>query len=316
MDIKNILILSMVKGVGPAFLKKNYYRLIHEISCEQIVNEHKPEELDNIEKYAKVADGVISDCKANEISMVSIFDADYPKQLLEISDPPSILFMRGNRSLINNTIAIIGTRNSTALGNNIAERLGAFFSKYFSICNGLVEGIDEHSIYQNGVVLSNVVGVVSGGLCYDETCSTHHKKIINDVLKAGGLVVSEYFPYQKEDKFSGSKASRIQAGLSLGLILVQSKLDGGSKYTINTFSRLPRVLGVIHYPSSKEYESDFFEANRTIVNDGMSGVAKIVGSKTKNNISLSSIVPISRKEDYEIFKSEILSQKQKQVSIF
>ena len=194
--------------------------------------------------------------------------------------------------------------------------MGAFFSNYFSICNGLVEGIDEHSIYQNGVVLSSVVGVVSGGLCYNETCSTHHIKIINDVLKAGGLVVSEYFPYQKEDKFSGSKASRIQAGLSHGLILVQSKLNGGSKYTINTFSKLPRVLGVIHYPSSKEYESESFEANRTIVNDGISGVAKIVGSKTKNGISLSSIVSISTKEDYKIFKSEILSQKQKQVSIF
>ncbi len=307
----------MVKGVGPAFLKKNYYRLIHESSCEKIVNEHKPEELGNIEKYAKIADGVISDCKVNEITMVSILDADYPKQLLEINDPPSILFMKGNKSIINNTIiAIIGTRNSTALGNNIAERLGAFFSNYFSICNGLVEGIDEHSIYQNGVVLSSVVGVVSGGLCYNETCSTHHIKIINDVLKAGGLVVSEYFPYQKEDKFSGSKASRIQAGLSHGLILVQSKLNGGSKYTINTFSKLPRVLGVIHYPSSKEYESESFEANRTIVNDGISGVAKIVGSKTKNGISLSSIVSISTKEDYKIFKSEILSQKQKQVSIF
>ncbi len=304
----------MVKGVGPAFIKKNCHRFINDNSCEQLVRESKPEELDNLVDYAKTADEIISDCEANGIKMVSIIDTDYPSQLKEIGDPPSILFMKGNRSLINNTIAIIGTRNSTELGNNIAERLGGYFSRYFSICNGLVEGIDEHSIYQNGVVSSNVVGVISGGLCYNETCSSHHIQIINDVLEAGGLVVSEFLPYQKEDKYSGIRASRIQAGLSYGLILVQSKLDGGSKYTINTFSKLPRVLGVIHYPTSKEYDSEVFEANRIIVEEKISGIEKMIGAKTKKYIKISSIVPISKKEDYETLKTAILIQKQKQFS--
>ena len=48
MDIKNILILSMVKGIGPAFIKKNCHRLINDSSCDQIVKESKPEELDNL----------------------------------------------------------------------------------------------------------------------------------------------------------------------------------------------------------------------------------------------------------------------------
>jgi hypothetical protein len=56
MDIKNILILSMVKGIGPAFIKKNCHRLINDSSCDQIVKESKPEELDNLVSYAKTAD--------------------------------------------------------------------------------------------------------------------------------------------------------------------------------------------------------------------------------------------------------------------
>ena len=72
MDIRNILILSMVKGIGPAFIKKNCHRLINDSSCDQIVKESKPEELDNLVTYAKTANEIMSDCEANDIKMISI----------------------------------------------------------------------------------------------------------------------------------------------------------------------------------------------------------------------------------------------------
>ncbi len=305
MDIKNILILSMVKGIGPAFIKKNCHRLLNDSSCEQLVRESKPEELDNLIDYAKAADEIISDCEANGIKMVSIIDADYPSQLIEIGDPPSILFLKGNLSLLNRIVAIIGTRHSSELGNKIAERVGCYFAKNFSICNGLVEGIDEHSIYVEGKVLSNVVGIISGGLCYNETCSTHHINVINDVLNAGGLIVSEFFPRQKEDMYSGSKASRIQAGLSHGLILIQSKVDGGSKYTLAKYAKLGRPIGVIHYPASTEYQSESFGANRLIAEKGKDGLAHMIGLKKTSAINIGSITTLSSKEDYNRFIKSI-----------
>lgn len=298
MDIKNILILSMVKGIGPAFIKKNCHRLINDSSCDQIVKESKPEELDNLVSYAKTADEIMSDCKDNDIKMVSIIDAEYPSQLKEIGDPPSVLFIKGKLSLLNHVIAIIGTRHSSELGNKIAERVGSYFADYFSICNGLVEGIDEHSIYVGSKVLSNVVGIISGGLCYNETCSSHHIQVINDVLEAGGLIISEYYPRQKEDIYSGSKASRIQAGLSHGLILVQSKADGGSKYTLSKFARLGRPIGVIHYPTSAEYESESFEANRLIAEKGKDGLAQMIGLKKTSSINIGPLIVLSNKDDY------------------
>ncbi|MDR4931695.1 DNA-processing protein DprA [Segatella bryantii] len=298
MDIKNILILSMVKGIGPAFIKKNCHRLINDSSCDQIVKESKPEELDNLVSYAKTADEIMSDCKDNDIKMVSIIDAEYPSQLKEIGDPPSVLFIKGNLSLLNHVIAIIGTRHSSELGNKIAERVGSYFADYFSICNGLVEGIDEHSIYVGSKVLSNVVGIISGGLCYNETCSSHHIQVINDVLEAGGLIISEYYPRQKEDMYSGSKASRIQAGLSHGLILVQSKIDGGSKYTLAKFAKLGRPIGVIHFPSSAEYQSESFGANRLIAEKGKDGLAQMIGLKKTSSINIGPLIVLSNKDDY------------------
>ena len=291
----------MVKGIGPAYIKKNCHRLINDSSCNQIVKESKPEELDNLGTYAKTADKIISDCNDNNIKMISIIDAEYPYQLKEIGDPPSVLFIKGNLSLLNHVVAIIGTRHSSELGNKIAERVGSYFSNNFSVCNGLVEGIDEHSVYVGGKILPNVVGIISGGLCYKETCSSRHIQVINDVLDAGGLIISEFYPRQKEDMYSGSKASRIQAGLSHGLILVQSKIDGGSKYTLAKFAKLERSIGVIHFPTSAEYQSESFGANRLIVEKGKDGLAQMIGLKNKSAIKSRAIIVLSSKDDYDIF---------------
>lgn len=309
MDIKNLLILSMVKNIGPVFIKKNRQRLSQIMSCEEIVCEVKPEELDNISHYDTVADEIISDSKANDIKMISVLDEAYPSQLLEIGNPPSVLFLKGNESLLDNVVAIIGTRHSTELGNRIAERVGAYFSEKYSICNGLVEGIDEHSIYNNGHVTKNVVGIISGGLLYKETCTSNHVRIIDDVINAGGLIISEFYPRQKEDKFSGSKASRIQAGLSHGLILIQSKVDGGSKYTLATYAKLNRPLGVIHYSSSEEYNTDVFGANRLIIEKGEDGLAQMIDMKKASSLNVGNIIALSGKDDYDKLIKEIEKHK-------
>ena len=308
MDIRNILILSMIKGIGPAFIKKYRDRLLKEESCDNIIKEHKPDELENIDAYAIKADEIISNCKLHEIKMISILDNEYPRQLIEIGDPPSVLFVKGNEALLNKVVAIIGTRKSTELGNRIAERVGSYFCTQYAICNGLVEGIDEHAIYHNGHIANNVVGIISGGLCYKETCSSSHIKIIDDVLNANGLIISEFFPKQKEDKYSGSKASRIQAGLSQGLILVQSKVDGGSKYTIEKFVKLGRPLGVIHFPTSEEYNTDVFGANRLIVEKGVNGIAQILGLKKTSSINVKKILALTSKSDYDWLIDEIESK--------
>jgi DNA processing protein len=303
----------MAKGIGPAFIKKHKDRLSQEHTCDNIIKEHKPDELENIDAYAIKADEIISDCNLHKIKMISILDNEYPRQLFEIGDPPSVLFVKGNDALLNKVVAIIGTRKSTELGNRIAERVGSYFSSQYAICNGLVEGIDEHAIYHNGQIAKKVVGIISGGLCYRETCSNNHIRVIDDVLNASGLIISEFFPKQKEDKYSGSKASRIQAGLSHGLVLVQSKVDGGSKYTLAKFAKLGRPIGVVHYPSSEEYGTDIFGANRLILEHRKEGLAQMIDVKKSSSLNVGSIIALSSKEDYDKLIREI---ENKEVGLF
>lgn len=310
MDIKNILALSMIKGIGPAFIKRNINRIASDTNCYALVEEHKAEQVERVSACLEKADKIIKDCARYGIEIISIISPNYPNCLKEINDPPCVLFAKGNKKLLNKCIAIIGTRKSTNLGNKIAEKIGNYFSKNYAICNGLVEGIDEHSIYVEGKILPNVIGIISGGLCYEETCSKVHIKVINDVLHAGGLVITEFFPHIKEDKFSGSKASRIQAGLSQGLILVQSSIDGGSKYTIASFAKLGRAMAVVHYPISKEYQDNSFSGNRLIVEEKYEGIAKMISLKTISKINIKSITVLERKEDYTSFVRRMTEHEQ------
>jgi len=309
MRTKDILILTMVKGIGPATIKKNMHRLISDVNAYDLIRELKPVELENLSTYENDAEIIISICQKEGIEIIDITSWAYPSSLLEISNPPAILYVKGNKKLIEKVIiAIIGTRHSTELGNRIAERLGGYFSQRFAICNGLVEGIDEHSIYVNEKVVPNAIGIISSGLCYKSTCSQNHIRVIEDVLKAGGLIISEYPPMKKEDQYSGSASSRIQAGLSSGIILVQSKIDGGSKYTLDKFIKLGRVVGIVNFPTCPEYQDDTFEANRLIVREKECGLAKFVGLKTGKTLNVRAIIPITSKDDYKEFENELTTQ--------
>jgi len=306
MNTRDIIALTMVKGIGNAFIKKNINQIVLSPSLKEFLSTSNYL-LDEfiLNQLLEKAEVVLDECQECGYRVVDISEAGYPKMLKSISDPPAVLYMLGNTKLLDKVIAIIGTRHSSDLGNRIAEKVGKYFSGYYSICNGLVEGIDSHSIGIRGTVIPNAIGVISGGLNYKSTCSASHKKIINEVLAAGGLIISEFEPNRKEDQFSGSKVSRIQAGLSSGLILVQSSVGGGSKYTIKEFSKLGRTIGVIHYPANKEYFDDSFSANHLIAEKGIDGIAQIVGLKSTKTVNIKSIVVLQGQNDYDTFIGQL-----------
>ncbi len=82
---------------------------------------------------------------------------------------------------------------------------------------------------------------------------------------------------QKQDRFSVIKSCRIQAGLGDGLILIQSSVDGGSRFTVKAAIELNRLLGVI-YP----------------VKTDMSTIAKILGFNTPDCLIVISFIPKKR----------------------
>lgn len=306
----NVFALSKIKGIGPAFIKRNLPQIkssIHDL--DSLLSLAPKINKDEFQEILNSCEDVLENADNQKIKVISIVDNDYPKNLLELKDPPPVIFLRGKIENLEKCIAIIGTRKSSSLGEKIASRIGEFFCQNWSICNGLVDGIDKHSIQGESTFYPNVTGVLSGGLNFSKTCSKTTQNLANKVLENSGLLISEFEPDQKEDQFSGSKASRIQAGLSLGLILIQSSLDGGSKYTLKAFSELNRVLGIIEFRGNQEYEtSELFEANRKIISEKENGIAKMISANGITNIRFKEILNIAKKEDYKLFEDAILKK--------
>lgn len=195
---------------------------------------------------------------------------------------------------------------ATSQANSIANKVGAYFSINNALCNGLVDGIDRHCVENGNTVFKNTIGILSGGLNFRHTSSRITCELAEKVLKEDGLLISEVEPDKKEDQFSGSKASRIQAGLSSALILIQSSFDGGSKYTIKAFSKLNRIVGYISFTGNKEYDSDInFSANRTFDMLGLEGVAMMCDIKKVSSLSIKRLIPIHSSQDYEIVVEEL-----------
>jgi len=318
--VRYILALIKIKGVGSVFIKKRlsifqkYTNNIEEFkrAFNKSLSEKEQEKID-IDYYLDEADELLDECKRENITVIDISNTLYPKNLLELRDPPAILYAKGNLGLLRKkVVGIIGTRKATTLGKNIANKVGAFYSQDFSIINGLVEGIDSSAVRDKNSVHSNVIGILSGGLNFHFTSSKITQGLAEKVLNNNGLLLSESKPNQKEDTFSGSKSSRIQAGISDALILIQSSIDGGSKYTLNAFKVLERPLGVIDFKNNEEFNTnENFSANRLLLQHNKVGLSFICERIKNKNIDLKDytkstkikrikIIAIKNKEDYSM----------------
>jgi DNA processing protein len=304
---KNIIALSLIKGIGAAFMKQNIDLISnYKNNLEMLSGLSSKINIIDLTENIIYAEEIIKECQINNIKLLTIVDTDYPKKLLEIKDPPSVIYLKGNYSLLSKGIAIIGTRKSTELGNKIAAKLGEYFSKNWAICNGLVDGIDKNVVLIKNEIIPNVIGILSGGLNFEKTSSKVTKELAFIVLENNGLLISEQEPNKKEDQFSGSKASRIQAGLSRGLILIQSSVSGGSKYTLKSFSEVKRPIGVIAFEGNFEFQnSEEFSANRLLIAENKKGLLKMCDIKKAENLKTSEIIKIASLEDYSIFENKI-----------
>jgi len=314
-----IIALSALKGIGPAFVKKvvsnnpfDNSNLIQEIKDITTAN-NKLFDDDTIYEAVETAKEIFYNCKEEGITIIELTNSDYPTLLKEIKDPPSVIYCKGNLDLLyNKTVCIIGTREPNENAVKISERIGSFYSNSnWAICNGLAEGVDNYSIKSNEQIRNKVIGIMAGGLNYN-TQKTLLKKTAENAEKTienGGLLVSEMPPDKKEDTFSVVKSCRIQAGLSNGLILIQSSLDGGSRFTTKSFCETQRPIAVVN-PVQSDFDLPTYNANKEIIQNNKKGLSKFTEIK-EDKIQTTKIFILKSKDDYTEFEALMNSRPQK-----
>jgi DNA processing protein len=163
----------------------------------------------------------------------------YPRGLLEIYDPPPLLYVRGDPEVLNRyAIAVVGTRRPTPYGNQITERLSRDLAERgLLIVSGLARGIDSSA--HRGACSSSrgvTVGVLGCGI--DVIYPKENRKLFAEVEKRGA-VISEFPIGTHPAPENFPVRNRIVAGMALGVVVVQGAQYSGSLIT----SRLAMEFG-------------------------------------------------------------------------
>lgn len=183
-------------------------------------------------------------CREHDIQMLCMNDAKYPKRLTECTDPPLMLFYKGQADLNRqHVIAVVGTRHCTTYGQDLIRSFLADLSRLCPdtlIVSGLAYGVDIHAHRDALDNNMDTVAVLAHGL--DDLYPPRHRDTANEMVFHGGLL-TEYMTHTKIDKLNFVRRNRITAGLSDATIVVESAEKGG---------------GLITARISREYNRDVF----------------------------------------------------------
>lgn len=168
-----------------------------------------------------------------EDKFFTIEDEIYPESLKNIYNPPKKIYYKGNLNLLKESkmIGIVGTRNNSSYGNLCCEKIVKdLIEEDVVIISGFARGID--SIAHKTCIENNgkTIAVVASGLdiVYPSSNLNLWKK-----MEEKGLILSEYEFGTKPFRANFPQRNRIIAGLSKGVIVVESKEKGGSLVTAN-----------------------------------------------------------------------------------
>lgn len=188
--------------------------------------------------------------------LVTLADADYPRLLLETSDPPAVLFAVGRRELLSRpSLAIVGSRNATQQGVANAEAFaGALARSGLTIVSGLALGIDAaaHRGALDADSDAGTIAVVGTGV---DVVYPASNRALTQRVREEGLVVSEFPLRTPAIAHNFPRRNRIIAGLARGVLVVEAALRSGSLITARLAADAGRdvfaIPGSIHSPLAK-----------------------------------------------------------------
>lgn len=191
------------------------------------------------EAYCDAQD-LIKTHKSAGIGITTFYDEDYPAILRQTVneegklDPPIVLYYKGNLSICNMpTLAVIGTREVSEYGRSAGVFLSQEFAKRgFCIVSGLAIGCDTCGHRGALDVGGKTVAFLAHGL--DTVYPPENKELAEEIVAKGGLLMSEYPIGDKVNRYNLVARDRLQAGLSLATLVVQTGEQGGTMHAANT----------------------------------------------------------------------------------
>ena len=190
--------------------------------------------------------------QADNHSLVTLGDPRYPPRLLEITDPPPVLFVAGNvETLSRPQLAMVGSRHATPAAAETAHDFAeALASIGITITSGLAFGIDAAS--HRGALAGDGFTLAVLGCGPDQVYPRQHAQLVRQISTSGGAVVSEFPVGVGPLPHHFPRRNRIISGLSVGVLVVEAAVQSGSLITARFAMEQGREVlampGSIHNP--------------------------------------------------------------------
>lgn len=203
--------------------KEELQEILDNKQVEIVLNQNNRENLEKYDEYMQ----------KHKIKMITILDEKYPKKLRNIYDPPVVLYVKGNASIIDNlSIAIIGSRICSNYGKEVAKQFAYNLSKHnINILSGLARGIDTYA--HIGAIQAKEITIAVMGNGLDIIYPEENRKIYDDIIKNNGAIISEYIVGTKPEKLNFPARNRIVSGLSEGILVVEANKKSGAFITVD-----------------------------------------------------------------------------------
>ncbi len=186
--------------------------------------------------------------------IISYWDDEYPERLRNIAQPPLLLYLLGRVELLAQSgIAVVGTRKPTRYGLKQTEKfVSELAEKNLVIVSGLARGIDTQAHKTALSKNADTIAVLGSGLDY--IYPPENKSLFREISERG-LLVSEYPFGTKPDAVNFPKRNRIISGLTLGTLVVETRLTGGAlrtaAYALEQGREVFAVPGNLNSPQSE-----------------------------------------------------------------
>ena len=193
-------------------------------------------------EHPNAPDKLVSYCERHKINLCSINDDDYPPILKESNDPPMFFYYRGQLAPYTQRIGIVGTRDYTHYGKEVAIELAEQLAAAgLTIVSGAARGID--SFAHLGAMRSGRTVAVLG--CGINIVPSREKQKILDQIVERGVVMSEFPPQFRPNEGTFITRNRIIAGLSHGVVVVEAGKKSGALLTASYAGDYGRTVFVI-----------------------------------------------------------------------
>lgn len=194
--------------------------------------------------WGKVAE-VFENADRVGAQIISYQDAVYPPLLREIYDPPVLLWVKGNAECLKNSgIAVVGTRRATTYGLKMAKKISGQLVKHkLMVVSGLAFGIDAAAHNATLKAGGKTVAVLGSGI--DVIYPQKNAGLAAEIIENDGAIITEFPMGTPPDAGNFPERNRIVSGLTLGTLVVESGLKGGSMITAQSALMQNREVFVV-----------------------------------------------------------------------